>query len=180
MSNILLLNTQKDLYGGLSGNAFSNTIKLCFSKATSFSLIQRNVLPTYPCFIAKKLSLEVLKVYRVNQWFAWTGGEYDEILYKATPQTMEVILRYFDDIFMHNRKKIPKSNHEQTGEHFLYPSYLEDLCFFVGKRMFFGTLSHEYICAAKPIDAMFEKSLRGLASWDNSSYDCYGMDRQYI
>lgn len=180
MSNILLLNNQRDLFGGLSGNSFSSIIELCFSKATAFSLRQSNTLPTYPCFIEERLSPYVLATYKVRQWFAWTGGEYNEILYKVTPQTMEIILLYFNDIFLHNRKKIPKKNKEQIGKTFLYPSSLEDLCFFRKNIMFFGTLSHEYICATKPLDEIFEKSLYILASWEKLSHDCYGIEKIYL
>lgn len=180
MGDILFLDNQHnrhDLSGGLSGDKFSDIIKLCFSRADAFSLIQRNTLPTYPSFVEDRLSPHVIARCRVTQWFAWTGGEYDEILYKANPQTMEIILCCFDDIFLQNRKKISKKKHEQIGKTFLYPSFLEDLCFFHKKKMFFGTLSHEYICAAKPTDEVFEKSLYELASWKKLSEDCFGMGK---
>lgn len=178
----LLKNRQKDLSGGLSGDSFAKMIELCFSRATKFSLRQSNLLPTYPSFIEEKLSPYVVGVYSVKQWFAWTGGEqeYREIVYQAVPGTREIILSYFDDIFLINRKKIPKKKQEQIGKTFLYPSFLEDLCFFQKNSMFLGTLSHEYICAAKPPDDLFEKSLCALASWEKCTQDGWGMERVYF
>lgn len=180
MTDILLLDNQHNLSEGLSGDKFSDIMKLCFSRATAFSLIQRNTLPTYPSYVEERLSPYVIARYRVTQWFAWTGGEYDEILYKATPQTMEIMLCCFNDIFLHNRKNIPKKKHEQIGKTFLYPSFLEDLCFFRKNEMFFGTLSHECICAAKPTDEIFEKLLYETASWKKLPKDCFNMGKIHI
>ena len=56
MSDFLVLDTDRDLFGGLRGENFKLLMQLCFSNADSFSLSKMTIRPSYPSAVEVMLS----------------------------------------------------------------------------------------------------------------------------
>lgn len=175
MSDYLVLNTDRDLFGGLSGENFRSLMKLCFRNADSFSLSKMNV-PNYPNAVEDMLSPYLKTTIKSTKWFAYNGAEpLIETIYAAVPETLDILVHCYQDVFLEKKGKVPKKKHEQIGNTFLYPGVLEDICFFSGRQMILGTLSHEYICMARCISREFEEELLSLARWDKTDTDIFNI-----
>ena len=65
----------------------------------------------------------------------------------------ETLLRYADNLFL-------ETGDDQNG------CSLEDLCFFRDQELFFGTLSHEFMCYAHVLSPEFGAQLKTLGAWE--------------
>lgn len=176
MSDFLVLHTDCDLFGGLRGENFKLLMQLCFRNADSFSL-SKMALPTYPNAVEDMLAPYLKTSMKSAKWFAYNGAApLVEMVYEARPETLDILIRCYQDVFLERDGRVPKKKHEQIGHTFLYPSVLEDICFFKGRQMIFGTLSHEYICVARCISQEFEESLLSLARWEKTNRDIYNLN----
>ena len=176
MSDFLVLNTDRDLFGGLRGENFKLLMQLCFSNANSFSL-SKMTIPTYPSAVEDMLSPYLKTSIQCTKWFAYNGVDpLIEMIYAAVPETLDILINCYQDVFLEKKGKVPKKKHEQIGHKFVYPSVLEDICFFNGRQMILGTLSHEYICMARCISQEFEERLLSLAHWEKTDTDIYNLN----
>lgn len=171
---------KQDICSGIEGEKFTKLIEVCFEEASYFSLTKASIAGRsfYPCMLEDMLEPFKVKELSPAHWFAYHG--FDKItvmIYKAIPQTMDIVLSCFQDIFLINRKNVPKKKYEQIGHIYKYPSFLEDICFFTKHELFFGTLSHECICAAVGLHEHFEQSLHEIASWYEVSPELFEMDK---
>ncbi len=171
MSEFLVLDTDRDLFGGLKGEKFRLLLKYCFDEADYFSLSKWD-RTSYPNYVEDMLEPYCIEKIKTAKWFAYNGVDtVMEMVYKASEETLKIISEYYQDVFLENRKRIPKKKFEQIGKQFLYPSDLEDICIFKGKQMIFGTLSHEYLCMARCISNKFEDHLLSIAEWKGTDID---------
>lgn len=176
MSDFLLLHTDRDLFGGLRGKSFQLLMQLCFNYADSFSL-SKTSMPTYPSAVEDMLSPYLKTSIQSTTWFAYHGVDpLIEMIYAAVPETLDILTLCYQDIFLKKKGNVPKKKHEQMGQKFVYPSVLEDICFFSGRQMILGTLSHEYICMARCVSQEFEEKLLSLAHWDKTDKDVYHLN----
>ncbi len=176
----LELDTDRDLFGGLRDDKFKQLLQVCFDEADSFSLSKVST-PTYSCSIEDMLASYLKQTIQTEKWFAYNGAApLIEMIYTAEPETQDIIANCYRDIFLQKKGKVPKKKYEQIGQTFLYPSVLEDICFFKDKQMIFGTLSHEYICVARSISQDFEEKLLSLAPWRKTDKDISGLDLAHI
>ncbi len=176
MSEFLVLDTDRDLLGGLKGDKFKAIMEICFAEADHFSLSKWD-RPSYPNYVEDMLEPYRIQSYKVEKWFAYNAGNpVVETIYEASEEALDIILKYYQDIFLNNTKKVPKKKYEQIGKQYLYPNILEDICFSKDKQMILGTLSHEYICAARCISPEFENKLQSLALWKKVNVDPFNMD----
>ncbi len=182
MPEYLILNsTNRDVCCGLKDGKFKQLMALCFDEADAFSL-SKHVFgaPMYPNYVEDLLAPHLKKSFRTEKWFAYSGGTPLEVsVYAANDATLAVIGEYYRDVFL-MKNRIPKKKFEQPIGEYLRPSVLEDICFLRDRRMFFGTLSHEYICAAKVLSQKFKESLVSLASWSTTDVERFWMsEAQY-
>ncbi len=173
MSTFLVLDTDKDLFGGIKGENFKEFMRICFEEADGFSLSKTT--PSYTNSVEDMLEKYLIKTIKTEKWFAYNGKEkLTQMIYKTSDEALDVILGCYQDVFF-SKKKIPKKKYEQVGNRFLNPSILEDICFFKGGKMFLGTLSHEYICAAEPFSDAFEKRIMEFGKWERKEMDIYNI-----
>lgn len=112
-----------------------------------------------------------------TKWFAYNGADpLIETIYAAVPEALNILINCYQDVFLEKKGKVHKKKYEQIGHKFVYPSVLEDICFFNGKQMILGTLSHEYICMARCISQEFEEKLLMLGYWRKTNTDIYNIN----
>lgn len=69
----------------------------------------------------------------------------------------DIILRYCSDVFLRTGKDGAFQDSNQT---------LEDLCFFSGKQLFVGTVSHEFLLSVDPLNKEFEEFMGRVGNWN--------------
>ena len=96
-----------------------------------------------------------IKHLSVDHWFCYAPSGYlhEVTLYHASRKAKETLLRYADNLFL-------KTGDDQNG------CSLEDLCFFRDQELFFGTLSHEFMCYAHVLSPEFGAQLKTLGAWE--------------
>ncbi len=180
MSEFLVLDTDRDLFGGLKGEKFRLLLKYCFDEADCFSLSKWD-RPSYSNYVEDMLEPYCIDKVKVTRWFAYNGADtIAEMIYETSEETLKIVSEYYQDVFLENRKRVPKKKYEQIGKQYLYPSILEDMCFFKNKQMILGTLSHEYICVARCISHDFEHKLLSIAPWKRTDVDVYNVNMKYF
>ncbi|MGM9522382.1 MAG: hypothetical protein ACI3VB_07890 [Oscillospiraceae bacterium] len=184
---ILILNNDiKNLCGGIENENFSRFLYICFSRAEFFSLsktVTEGTVPnTVETMLNKMLNKYIDKTLEPKMWFGYPHiyQRIVQTIYKANDDTLSILNDYYQDIFLINRKKVPKAKIDTIGKTVKHASVLEDLCFWRGKSMFLGTLSHEYICATGQIDEELVKDLCQVASWSVENTPRFGIDRVRI
>ena len=163
MSKIITLNISTDnVDSRLEGETFQKMMDLCFAKATSFSL-SRYGNPGIIYNIERLLMPYKIKELMVNDWFGYMGMEKPirVFLYQANENTKHIIKNHYTDIFLNC-------------------SCFNDLCFFKGKQMFLGTVSHELICAVNLLDESFEQEVLPLTKWIMDSKATFGILKEYL
>lgn len=141
---------------------FDFFLDLCFHEATAFSL-QKGLWPT-----ATDTSLELalepyqIKTIETKVWFlndlrnAPAGSERTMCirLYRATDAAKAVLKAYFREIFLGHVAPDLQWNKYTLG----------DLCFFKGKELIVGTISHEFILQVYPPKGAFEQAILPLGA----------------
>lgn len=152
----------------ISSEPFYSFLDLCFSEATSFSL-QKGLWPN-----AINTSLEKdLEPYRLQtihsiKWFGYDlsnappGSEWTMCIqiYSASDSTKSILKSYFNDIFLGYASSDTLPN----------KFTLEDLCFFKGKDIIVGSVSHEFILHVYPPNQTFEQTLLHSDEWEFLDY----------
>lgn len=139
----------------IAGEKFQKLMDLCFAKADTFSM-------NTGCVGDKRLE-EALQKFRIQtaekaSWFCYAGA-YPRLkinLYQATNEARDLILQYIDNLFIEGKE----------GRN-LYS--LEDICFYQGDALFFGTVSHEHMCYAQIDSAGFGEELEKLGEWHKNA-----------
>lgn len=107
------------------------------------------------------------KTFPVTRWFCYTlPREYPRLilLYPASKDVKNILFSFYQDMFM----AFPQREGEEGGSADSKGKYcyaLSDLCFFHGTKMFWGTVSHEWICMTAPPDDLFQDSLPMPERW---------------
>jgi hypothetical protein len=135
----------------VSGENFRKLLGECFSRADRFSL---TVGPWYYQTNAlwREIHPYLLNHRTTSAWFAYGEGSHPcvRLLFPTNAETRALLEKYFDNMWL----KPPEGEAKQS---------LEDLCFFQNGKLFFGTVSHEYICSVAPPDEEFMPALYALS-----------------
>ena len=118
---------------------FRRLMDLCFSQADVFSLTKIHGPYRTDVRLERALQKFQIKHLSVDHWFSRNAKE--------------TLLRYADNLFL-------KTGDDQNG------CSLEDLCFFRDQELFFGTLSHEFMCYAHVLSPEFGAQLKTLGAWE--------------
>lgn len=130
---------------------FSNLLDILFDCSDYFSLNQ--ALWTYSTDNTLKNNLAPFLEKKIvtPKWFGYDysqapHGDYRDMevyIYRTDPAAKEIFLNMFSDIFL----RVSQGNVYQDS----FQS-LEDLCFFKGKKLFMGTVSHALLLGIMPIN----------------------------
>ena len=127
----------------IRGDAFRQLMEICFARADRFSM---NTVPFRE------------RHFETEQWFCYAGTwpPLRVNVYRACPETLELVMTELDDLFL--------GRHDP-------PSFcsLEDLCFFRKGKLFFGTVTHEFMCYAHVEDPEFGNALKALGPWEENA-----------
>jgi hypothetical protein len=142
----------------ITGQRFKQLMDLCFGCADCFSM--REAPWTYARDKRLALALREFRIreIRADRWFCnrMTEPSMKINLYQATEGAKETVLCFVDNLFL------------DSGDPKFFSS-LEDLCFFKGNDLFFGTVSHEKMCYAHILTADFARQLNCLGEWENGA-----------
>lgn len=141
--------------GTIAGEDFCRLMDLCFAQADVFSLTKVHGPYRTDARLERALQKFQFKHLSVDHWFCYAPSGYlhKVTLYHASRKAKETLLRYADNLFL------------KTGDNQSLCS-LEDLCFFRDQELFFGTLSHEFMCYAHVLSPEFGAQLKTLGTWE--------------
>lgn len=141
--------------GTIAGEDFFRLMDLCFAQADVFSLTKVHGPYRTDARLERALQKFQFKHLSVDHWFCYAPSGYlhKVTLYHASRKAKETLLRYADNLFL------------KTGDNQSLCS-LEDLCFFRDQELFFGTLSHEFMCYAHVLSPEFGAQLKTLGTWE--------------
>ncbi|TYQ16478.1 UNVERIFIED_CONTAM: hypothetical protein Cloal_3019 [Acetivibrio alkalicellulosi] len=149
--------------------SFMAMLDICFKYSTYFSLTESPIKDyaqseEYIKFL-EGLSQFYIKTIETQHWFCYyvpKGHEKKVFLFKADKKAQTIIQSHFDNIYLRERKGNEFGNIKKTPE---------DLCFFIGNKLFVGTVSHEDICYAYPFSEAIKKEIMSLAEWNTIEFD---------
>lgn len=159
----------------IAGKNFSEFLELCLYNADIFSL---NKAVWTNC-VCKDLQKELDPfLEREIQTIKWFGYDYSAApiadrrtinvyIYRADIGVKDIIVKYCSDIFL----RIERNGEFQDSNH-----TLEDLCFFSEKKMFAGTVSHEFLLNVDPPNKEFEDLMRKVGSWNYVEQNSFSFD----
>lgn len=178
--SILLLNNNKDLTGGVSGRAFKTFLQISFSHSTAFSFSKKLVkdYDVVPCEVENMLDQYKIKSFEPSQWYGYPKiyHRMEQTIYEANEETLTILSECYCDIFLRDKKKLPKTRYDSIGTKPKCVAVLEDLCFWNHKTMIIGTLSHEYLCSTNNIDSALAYELQKIASWEELNKPKFGIE----
>ena len=150
----------------ISCDEFKALLDICFRHAENFSM---NIHKWSRC-ADKSLELE-LEPFRERNfmtpvWFGYdmrlfSQEDYWELkvmIYRTDPAAKDILLRYYDDVFLRKRS--------QDGSFTDLDLTLEDLCFFKDSKLFLGTISHESMLFIDAIDPELETFVKNHGNWE--------------
>lgn len=144
----------------IMGNDFRRLLDICYESSSYFSLTKAPWDACVDTDLEKDLEPFLIKRLRTKKWFCYDFSPSPSFLevhiYKATPATKDILLKYFDDIFLRKQDNGIMTNSTQT---------LEDLCFFTGNLISLGTVTHEAICHVYPTDEAVEQAILLTGKW---------------
>ena len=151
----------------LCGDQLRDFLSLCLAEATYFTF-RRETFDLCDSGLEDALGKYLIGKTRRKLWFGYDlrrepeGSErsLDIYIYDAAPETLDIFLHFFSDIFL--RKKVDGVWRETM-------STLTDLCFFSGNDLFVGTVSHAYILDVYTTSKSLAKSIRKLGRWKHIS-----------
>ena len=131
-----------------TGQEFLRTMRLCFRYADAFTLTELRLRGTpLKTDLQKELRPFLLRDFEARSWLITPkmNPPCRIFLYRADPDALSVLERYAHHL-VGRGYRIPEEN-------------LEDICFFSGETLFFGTLTWERFCGIYPPTEGFEKEL---------------------
>ena len=167
MYNFIAFEEDKPDENTISCDEFKALLDICFRHADHFSMNADN----WNSCTDKSLELELEpfleKSVMTPVWFGYdmriapTKEDYWELkvmIYRTDPAAKDILLRYFDDIFL---RKLSQ------GDSFADLNLnLEDLCFFKDSKLFLGTISHESMLFIDAIDPELETFVKNHGKWE--------------
>jgi len=153
----------------ISGNNFIQLLDICFGLSSYLSLTKPILSACqFDVDLCDKIAEDMvefkIKTIYTRSWFSYVIYEgtvpkniFEIYIFKANEQTKEIIKKYYNNLFF-DIKDI-----EERRKTIM----LEDICFFKNKKLFLGTVSHEYICSlyTDDIDDENKSKLLSLAKW---------------
>lgn len=148
----------------ISGDNFSDFLKLCFYHADLFSFNEAIWTNCVCNDLQKELEPFLVKEFQTQRWFGYDYSmapprdrrQIRVYLYRTDPVAQEIILRHCSDIFLRKNINGVFQDSLQT---------LEDLCFFSEGELFVGTVSHEFILGVAPFYKDLEDFMKKLGRW---------------
>lgn len=143
----------------IRGESYKNILSLCFQYAEYFTLNDYHLYLGYD--LPSRLEPFAVESFKTAHAFLNPTYGYDDngalvpadkiktTVYRATQQAKEIISHISNNIYLETDAiEIfdPTLNRIVSGTSW----YGEDLCFYKGDQLFFGTLSHEYECVLYP------------------------------
>jgi len=148
----------------ITGSCFTAFLDLCFKYSTYFSFTQ-NPVKEYAessdhINFLEKFSQFYVKTIETRHWHCYyvpEGYNKKVYLFNVDRKAQDYIKEYFDNLYLID------FNGENPGGFSIFP---QDLCFFVGNKLFVGTVSHEDICNVYPFSEQVKKELLLLTKWN--------------
>lgn len=149
----------------IQGEAFVQFLDLCFQEATYFSLKKAWWTECNDTSLQEELKSFLEKEITTLKWFGYDYSvapeedkrEMNIYIYRATNEAKAILIRFFEDIFLREKKNMELVDSSQT---------LEDLCFFSANSIIVGTVSHEFLLEVFPPNLEFEQAIKQFGSWD--------------
>ncbi|HEY8361987.1 MAG TPA: hypothetical protein VIK77_03770 [Tissierellaceae bacterium] len=157
-----------ELEENIKNEKFYKLLDLCFKVSTYFSFtensLEKFVKSENHANFLKKLEPFFVKSYKVNHWHAHyyisKGNERNVYIFRIDDLAKQVIKDEFDNIFL-----LKEINGKKN-----FTDLPEDLCFFLNKKLFLGTVTHGFICTAYPFSEKIYKDLLELGKWKTVKY----------
>ena len=156
------------------GESYKSVLALCFQYADYFTLNDYRLYLGYD--LPLRLESFVVESFKTAYAFLNPTYNYDDngilvpadkietTIYKATQQAKEIVSYISNNIYLEaGTIEIfePKLNRIVSGTSW----HGEDLCFYRGNKLFFGTLSHEYECVLYPQSKEMLSLFQNHATW---------------
>lgn len=142
---------------------FRNLMDICFDSASYFSLSKAPWTFCTETGLAEELEPFLIKKIRMQKWFCYDfslrDGFMEVNIYKVTLTAKNILLKYFVDIFLHEKKRDVMVDSTQT---------MEDLCIFTDDSLLLGTVTHESICHFYPPNETVERRIILTGRWEYS------------
>lgn len=147
-----------ELVHDISGEKYKEFILYCLKHSTLFSF----TIPQHICRekIACPLSRYVYKTIETDSWYRYRVLEKSLVvmLFHSHPESIDFFEKNFDSIF----------SESSNG--------LEDICFFNGDKIIFGSVTHEGIAEIFPSDEIQPKDFMKFAEWEEKELT----EKEYI
>lgn len=143
----------------ISKDCFNNLIEECFNVADTFSLTKGPDLYPEGKALLEQLNPYFVKTIETQHWFSYyVPAPYKKKIYifKACDESKNAILESYPGLFM---------------DELTQWTTLEDLCFFIDKKLLLGTVSHEYICYCYPPTDDINKHFKKICNWKKTDDD---------
>lgn len=146
-------------------NEFNSFLDVCFKYSTYFTFTQ-NGYKVYAKSSEHNLFLEELspflvKKIKTHHWhchYVPKGYLINVYLYRADIEAKEIIKSHFNNLYLKEQLENKIGNVSKLPE---------DLCFFIGNKLFVGTVSHEAMCHVYPPEEIIGNKICQLGNWTN-------------
>lgn len=169
MTALSLIYNTRSSRNRVDGDNFTKLLEICASRSDAVSFSKR-ILAGYdnqPSGIERLLEPYLIKCVYPRKWYGYPAisDPLAQLIYNVNSETLKIISSCYTDLFLRNKKKLPKPKFDSIGYLPKRASPLWDICFWKDKRMLVGTVSHEFICSTNYIDDEFAYRLRSAADF---------------
>lgn len=143
--------------------SFERLLQECFRISDSFSLTppRKDALSASGIDLLQCLSPYKIGTIKTHRWFSnyappWEKSGMQVFVFRSCKETQKILMERYQHLFFTD----PKAEWYN----------LQDLCFFIDKVLFMGTLSHENICFFYPLyppNEAVEASVRRICPWED-------------
>ena len=143
----------------ISESAFDGLLTECFNTADTFSLTEGPKLYPEGKALLDALQPYSIKTIETQHWFSYYVPESCKkrvYIFKVCEESAMALREFYKGLFVD----------EDTRW-----TTLEDLCFFLNKKLLLGTVTHEYICYFYPLTEAIKERFKGLCDWQEVEDD---------
>lgn len=146
--------TMFSISNNLSHVEHARLLEVCFRYADVFSLTEAPRFSHGERLLFEQLQPFLLSKFETRHWFRrYIRKPYSHKirLFRACPEAKEILASKYKNLFMRsdNEWELP-----------------EDLCFFSGKKLFMGSVTHERICYVYPENEKMRAEFMQICRWD--------------
>lgn len=140
----------------ISKSAFDRLLAECINTADTFSLTEGPKLYPEGKALLDALQPYLIKTIETQHWFSYyvpKSCKKRVYIFKVCEESVTALKEFYKGLFVD----------EDTRW-----TTLEDLCFFLNKKLVLGTVTHEYICYFYPPTEELNEQFKELCDWQEA------------